>query len=368
MITQHKRLKHPPFIDLTYPAKDTLKVTVGDKVMCGEWISDLRYAPLSGKVLEINHEMRYIRIENDRQDTLSDDFLSLNTKERVRRYFSPTEPYERFSVESSIPITLFTYLSNEPFISLDDQSMHEIKLAFKRLIQTILNVFKVPYVTLVVRAQDRLSYEAYLGHKGIRYHNVDVSKETDHLYASINSLHDQALKRNKPYQALGLHSLFQLNQLLIEETPPKESWFVCAGEGFKEATQVFARLFTPMSFIHAVLELKDEETTMFEGLILREQAMTAWPISIHHTTTSWYGKTPLKTDVMPCIECGRCVKHCPVNLFPQKIHKALTLGQNVARLSPTACIGCGLCSFYCPSRIPLRESAVEAAAWGRRYG
>lgn len=368
MITQHKRLKHPPYIDIPLAPKTELFKQALEKVKLGDWLSESIFAPLSGTITKIDHKAHFIRIENDRQDTLSDDFLSLNVKDRVRQYFKTLEPYERFSVDQQGHVIFFTYLSNEPFIHLDTQTSDEIKVAFKRFILVYRKHFMPTRITLVVKEEDRLAYEPYLGHQDIHYHTVNPEKNADHLYQAINDLTHQALKRNTPYQALGLHSLFHLNRLLIEETPPTENWFTAAGEGFAEATLMQARLYTPMHLLHVVLNLETLPPPLWEGLILREEALKEWPISLTKKTTSWYGKTPLQTEVMPCIECGRCVKHCPVNIFPQKIHKALTQNQNPLKLKPSACIGCGLCSFHCPSRIPLKDSVLEAALMERRYG
>lgn len=368
MITQHKRLKHPPYIDIPISPKTDLLKKVGEAVKLGDWVCENEYAPLSGTLSHIDVERGFCRIENDRQDTLSDAFLTLSPKERVRRYFKTLEPYERFSVDSQAPMLFFTYLSNEPFIHLDTQTADAIRTAFKRFIHTYKTWFKPKHITLVVKEEERLAYEAYLGHQGLDYHTVHPEKHADHLYKAINDLTHQALKRNTPYQALGLHSLFHLNRILIEQTPPTENWFTAAGEGFAEATLMQARLYTPITLLHAVLELDKTPPPLWDGLILREETLSAWPQSLTKRTTSWYGKTALQTEVMPCIECGRCVKHCPVNLFPQKIHKALTLNQNVTRLAPSACLGCGLCSFHCPSRIPLKDAVLEAAMMERRHG
>ncbi|MGB0723588.1 MAG: electron transport complex subunit RsxC [Gammaproteobacteria bacterium] len=58
---------------------------------------------------------------------------------------------------------------------------------------------------------------------------------------------------------------------------------------------------------------------------------------------------------MPCIRCGYCAEHCPVNLLPQQLYwysKAKDF-EKVEEYRVFDCIECGVCSYVCPSHIPL---------------
>lgn len=57
----------------------------------------------------------------------------------------------------------------------------------------------------------------------------------------------------------------------------------------------------------------------------------------------------------PCINCGRCIKVCPVNLMPVLINRAYYQNdfEEMKRLNVQACIGCGCCSYVCPSKRML---------------
>lgn len=56
-----------------------------------------------------------------------------------------------------------------------------------------------------------------------------------------------------------------------------------------------------------------------------------------------------------CIQCGECIKICPVNLFPNLIMKASLAGdiERMEALSIADCVDCGLCTFVCPSKIEM---------------
>ncbi len=56
-----------------------------------------------------------------------------------------------------------------------------------------------------------------------------------------------------------------------------------------------------------------------------------------------------------CINCGRCVKACPMMLMPTSIFKAYDRRDKEAlnKLNVTVCIECGSCSYVCPAKKQL---------------
>ena len=64
------------------------------------------------------------------------------------------------------------------------------------------------------------------------------------------------------------------------------------------------------------------------------------------------------SPIQPCLNCGRCISVCPVNLQPLYLSKfALNRMYDKAEKFHVAdCIECGSCSFICPSKRPLVES------------
>ena len=56
----------------------------------------------------------------------------------------------------------------------------------------------------------------------------------------------------------------------------------------------------------------------------------------------------------PCINCGRCVRACPMRLNPAEITKAIEADdvKEAETRHVMTCIECGACAFSCPSRRP----------------
>lgn len=63
--------------------------------------------------------------------------------------------------------------------------------------------------------------------------------------------------------------------------------------------------------------------------------------------------TPYQNE--PCINCGLCVRSCPMRLFPNELSRECEYGrfEEAEAKDLFRCIECGLCSFVCPVRRPM---------------
>lgn len=65
-----------------------------------------------------------------------------------------------------------------------------------------------------------------------------------------------------------------------------------------------------------------------------------------------------------CLQCGRCLKACPIGLQPTKLFKKINSGKyaEALKLNLMDCKECGCCAFVCPANIPL----VQGFRLGKR--
>ena len=66
----------------------------------------------------------------------------------------------------------------------------------------------------------------------------------------------------------------------------------------------------------------------------------------------------------PCINCGRCVRACPMNLDAAEIARSAEADDMKAAedLHVMSCIECGACSFSCPAYRPITQFCRRAKA------
>lgn len=59
-----------------------------------------------------------------------------------------------------------------------------------------------------------------------------------------------------------------------------------------------------------------------------------------------------------CINCGRCIRQCPMKLSPRDIERAVLAGSfaRTEELFVSSCMECGVCSFVCPAKRPLVQA------------
>jgi electron transport complex protein RnfC len=58
-----------------------------------------------------------------------------------------------------------------------------------------------------------------------------------------------------------------------------------------------------------------------------------------------------------CVNCGRCVLHCPMGLMPSYIENAFELKklERLRKLKVDMCAECGCCAYVCPAKRPLSQ-------------
>ena len=73
--------------------------------------------------------------------------------------------------------------------------------------------------------------------------------------------------------------------------------------------------------------------------------------------------------VTPCIKCGRCIAHCPLNLMPANIETAFELKkpEELKTLKVNLCMECGCCAFVCPAKRPLVQVNKLAKGMLNKY-
>tara|TARA_Y100001960_G_scaffold210105_1_gene219339 strand:+ start:299 stop:1786 length:1488 start_codon:yes stop_codon:yes gene_type:complete len=130
------------------------------------------------------------------------------------------------------------------------------------------------------------------------------------------------------------------------------------GKGVENPTNVLIPKGTTLNDVLRFLKIEKPSSVRLGGFMMGEDIID--DDSIEHTVLLKSSNgiiLNLKEDkqVTDCINCGECVKVCPVDLVPNKMFEAGEAEdfENKYLKNLSECMLCGLCNHVCPSNIDL---------------
>lgn len=126
----------------------------------------------------------------------------------------------------------------------------------------------------------------------------------------------------------------------------------------------FVRVGTPFSFIREKTRGDKDDADLVKvisGGPMMGVAQSDLSACVGKTTSSllFFGeKEAGAQEPTQCINCGRCIRQCPMKLSPRDIERAVLAGDfgRTEDLYVTSCMECGVCSYVCPARRPLVQA------------
>ncbi len=128
-----------------------------------------------------------------------------------------------------------------------------------------------------------------------------------------------------------------------------------SGDAVKEPSNFHVRTGVPISFVieNAGGFIAKPEKVISGGPMMGiAQYNTDYPVVKTTSSVLALLHAPKIFDPdAPCIRCGKCVQHCPMQLMPFKLRQASVKNDvdMAMKYNATECIECGLCSYICPA-------------------
>ena len=154
-------------------------------------------------------------------------------------------------------------------------------------------------------------------------------------------------------------SAVQVREAILGRTLPAETVVEAETPGHGVSETVRVRRGTIMEDLLEYLpRLPEKPAKVITGGLFLGQAQYSLQVPVGSEVDSiiFQGEGDLiRTQDEPCLNCGNCVKYCPMQLLPNELGKFCEYGrfEDAEKKFLFNCIECGLCAYVCPARRPM---------------
>ncbi len=323
-----------------------------DTYLDNNLISISGYATLSNPKLFNGKWQKSIKIDNDFKENLSEKKIKpkVKTKEDL---IVALEASHLEKIKDKINITQIDNL----VISCFDEEIYEMNefmcLAenYKELLKVIDDLKKIlslDKVTLAIKNTNVKGIKKVKSIKGV-YPDLQIMLLPDRYlmsypnnlcsYLNIPNAHTLILTTNEVYQIMEI----------LKGKKISEIYLTISGNALKKSlifkTKVGVSL---IEIIKNYLKITSSSYEVYLNGYLKGVKMPSIDdVIITEDTKSIVIKKELEEEVSECINCGACMKICPVNI---NVKKCFFEGYQSKK-----CLGCGLCNYICPANLKLKE-------------
>ncbi len=165
--------------------------------------------------------------------------------------------------------------------------------------------------------------------------------------------------RRKGVAVLSVEYLLAMIDALEGTGPSTEKYATIAGDSLSKTVLVRFPIGTTIRTILKDLKLDDiPYSRLLVGGPMKGNAQFSDDTPLTKAAHGVYlvSEENVPPDInLPCINCGRCTRACPVNLQVHLIGRYIEhdLIFDTKKFHPEACNECGLCAYVCPAHRPL---------------
>lgn len=374
-------------------APPELKVCEGDTLKKGQLIAEFNgnvsaniFSPVSGKVLSIEKGLyiigqmgTHIVIENDgKEDEVRLDGLKNPTPQQIRDRIReagivgmggaafPTPVKLSLPKDKKCEALIINAAECEPYITCDYRIMLEYTDEFISGVKLLAKALKTERIVIALEDNKRAAYEKLVNYPGIEIKML----KTKYPQGSEKQLIYAAIEKKVPLGGLpidagavvqNVHTAFSVSRAADLGIPCYERVITVSGRAIRDPKNMWVKTGTTIEQIMNDCGGAENAVKILNGGPMMGVAQAKLNVPVSKATSALLFLTKEEVDLsqaMTCINCGRCVRYCPMKIMPVYID-AYTLTGDLAsakKYGALNCIECGCCSYVCPSKRPLVQS------------
>ena len=335
------------------------------------------------KLMNTGKKIKCVVVENDFKEKYE---INLGAKRDISKYSkneflellkncgitglggSDYPTYIKYSASDEIKYLIVNGVECEPYVACDKAIMREYPEEILEAIDAILEIMDISKCYIGVKINDYKTINKFSKYIGT-YPNIKMYGVEDYYPAGwqknlVRDVLKVDYKKNPMEKGIivsNVSTIYAIYEMLKYNRPLTERVITVTGSGVKPVN-VKVKIGASMSEIINYLEgYKNIKNPLFiAGGPLMGKSLPSDDLVVTKDLNCVMVVSEQKEKELPCINCGKCISVCPVNLLPIEIKRRVDRGKKTNNLRVNSCIDCGLCAYICPSKINLRESIDKA--------
>ncbi len=173
-----------------------------------------------------------------------------------------------------------------------------------------------------------------------------------------------------------VHTVYSLARAVDLGETLFERAMTVSGGGVEKIGNYMVKTGTTYQFIYDTLRgdiSQDDTKKIISGGPMMGFAQSALNVATTKGSSSLLFLTEKQfnhAETTQCINCGKCINHCPMTLMPRDIERAVNNKdfQEAFDKNVLSCIECGVCAYACPAKRPLVQAMRLAKSEIRQRG